>query len=352
MEEKNYTKIVWLILFIVLAGISCWATQQSFQLSLPSWPPLLCWALTIAVFIIASLGTKMIADSLNQNIYMENKGKRLIVGIFISIFFWLAFSMPTNTHTFFYRSAIDGIVNSDITTTKSYLDQLRNNTVTEEKILTACNKFDGEVKMKLTDLEHEIKNDANPGFGPKAKAILRSFADLLEVATVPPLSYKSKSEQARQRLIDGYRKKIYALADQKKLNIRAAMTATNSNVYKKLATTDWDNLNKLEKAIRSGEANIQNSQDINETDKRLSKAYATIKNYSQYIQFNNGDEDRYTANNQVTKVKSMLSVWSVWKDFIKGEYKGHGLIYWIMLSVLVDIAAFIFFGMTFKSDDY
>ena len=43
----------------------------------------------------------------------------------------------------------------------------------------------------------------------------------------------------------------------------------------------------------------------------------------------------------------MLSVIDVWIDFFKGKYPVSFLFY-VLLSVLVDVAAFIFFDFAFK----
>lgn len=107
MEQKNYLKLVWTVAFIAFAAVSCWATAESLHLLLSSWPLAMCWVVTVGFFIIASLGTKMIVDSLNQNIYLEKRGLRLIGGIVIVLIFWLICSMPTNTHTFLYRTVIN-----------------------------------------------------------------------------------------------------------------------------------------------------------------------------------------------------------------------------------------------------
>ena len=107
MEQKNYLKILWVAAFAAFAAVSCWATAESLHLLLSTWPLAMCWVVTIGFFIIASIGTKMIVDSLNQNIYMEKRGMRLIGGLIIVLIFWLVCSMPTNTHTFFYRTLIN-----------------------------------------------------------------------------------------------------------------------------------------------------------------------------------------------------------------------------------------------------
>lgn len=118
MNDNKFVKIFTVAFFLILASVSCWATAESLHLLLPSYPRLLCWAVTIGFFFIASWGTKMICDSLNQNVYMERRGANLLGGLAIVIVFWLLCSMPTNTHTFFYRSLIHDKVTSDITTTQ------------------------------------------------------------------------------------------------------------------------------------------------------------------------------------------------------------------------------------------
>ena len=68
MEQKNYLKILWVAAFAAFAAVSCWATAESLHLLLSTWPLAMCWVVTIGFFIIASIGTKMIVDSLNQNL--------------------------------------------------------------------------------------------------------------------------------------------------------------------------------------------------------------------------------------------------------------------------------------------
>ena len=54
-------------------------------------------------------------------------------------------------------------------------------------------EFQNKVWSLFAELESEIKNDANPGFGSNAKRILAQFATLLEVDKVEPLSFNDKS---------------------------------------------------------------------------------------------------------------------------------------------------------------
>lgn len=308
----------------------------------------MCWVVTVGFFIIASLGTKMIVDSLNQDIYLEKRGLRLVGGIVIVLIFWLICSMPTNTHTFFYRTVINDKVNTDISTTRGYLSQIKNNTNNKTQATVKVNELKNNVDVLLGELEAEIKNEVNPGFGPKSKEILRKFATLLEVDKVEPLSYKGTSKQDRDKLCDAYRTKIYILAENRATNIMAHILSPNSDNIKEVKRDD-ENLALVKKYIGDKTINLNDAEDVEDVCDKLNTAYNTVKKNSDFINFSSKtDEANYTADNPITKVKRMISVFDVWEDFMAGEYAGHGFMFWIIISILVDIAAFIFFDLAFK----
>ncbi len=315
----------------------------------------MCWIVTIGFFIIASLGTKMIVDSLNQNIYLEKRGMRLIGGVILVLIFWLICSMPTNTHTFFYRTVISNEVTTDLSTTRGYLGQIKNNTNNKKQATLKVNELKNNVDVLLGELEAEIKNDANPGFGPKAKEIFRKFAVLLGVDKIDPLTFKGTSKQDREKLCDAYRTKIFILTDSKANNIMAHILTPNPDNLKEVKAID-ENLALVRKYIGDGTIDLNDPVDMtgaNGVCDKLNEGYNAIKKNREFVNFSSKTEEKiYTADNPVTKVKRMVSVFDVWKDFLKGEYAGHGFIFWIIISILVDIAAFIFFDLAFRKTDY
>ena len=86
--------------------------------------------------------------------------------------------MPTNTHTFFYRNVIGDKVNTDLSITRGYLGQIKNNTNNKNQAATKINELRNEISILLGELEAEIKNEANPGFGTKSNDILRKLGTL------------------------------------------------------------------------------------------------------------------------------------------------------------------------------
>lgn len=348
MGENNYLKIGAFVAFLLFAAVSCWATAESLHLLLPSWPVALCWIVTVGFFFIASWGSKLIVDSCNQTIFVEKRGMKLVIGIIILVIFWFVCSFPTNTHTFFYRSVIDEEVTKDISTTKGYLSQIANDAVINQKIQDRCTELDNQVRITLDELEQEMINEANPGHGKKTKEILRKFATILGVAKIEPLSGNGSTVQERQKLIDAYRSKILSMAESKKRNIKASMTPT-SNAHKKAAETAIRNLDLTSKYIFNDKSlDLNNADDLMTVCQQLNNGYAVIRTYKDYVTFQTEEEkEHYTSPNSVTKVTRMKSVFDVWADYLTGAYAGRGFIFWIILAILVDVAAFIFFGIAF-----
>ena len=352
MDQKNYLKLFSLLAFLAFAGVSCWATSESLHLLLPSCPLVICWVVTIGFFIIASLGTKMIVDSFNQNIYVEKRGLKLIFGIIILLVFWLICSMPTNTHTFFYRNIISDKVNTDISVTKGYLNQIEDNTKNKNQAKIKVDELKNEVDILLGELEAEIKNEANPGFGSKSKEILRSFADKLGVDKIRPLTFRGNSIQERNILTDEYRTKIYRLLDKKANNIMVRVLAPNRENIKEVKLHD-DNLRLVKKYIDDGTLDLNNANDIKDICDKLNMGYNSISKNRDFVNFSTEeDKVKYTAQNPVTEVKRIMSVFDVWVDYINGKYNGYGFGFWIIISILVDVAAFIFFDIAFKEQEY
>lgn len=348
MNQTNYLKLFSIIAFVAFAAVSCWATAESLNLLLSSWPKIMCWIVTVGFFVIASLGTKIIVDSLNTNIYMEKRGLHLIGGIIIVLVFWIICSMPTNTHTFFYRTVINDKVTTDISTTCGYLGQIKNNTNNKNQATIKVNELKNNVTVLLGELEAEIKNESNPGFGPKSKEILRKFATLLGVDKVEPLTFKGLSKQERAKLCDAYRTKIYILADSKATNLMTNILTPNPENLKEVKR-DEENLHLVKKYIDNGTLDLNSPQDIKDICDKLNSGYNTVKKNRDFVNFSSTeDEASYTANSPITKVKSLISVFDAWEDFLKGDYEGHGFFFWIIISILIDVAAFIFFDMAFR----
>ena len=99
---------------------------------------------------------------------------------------------------------------------------------------------------------------------------------------------------------------------------------------------------------------MNDAEQIKDVCDKLNIGYNVVKKNKDFVNFSSqNDEEKYTADNPVTEVKRMVSVIDVWGDYLKGAYSGYGFVFWIIISILVDIAAFIFFDLAFKKrEDY
>lgn len=112
------------------------------------------------------------------------------------------------------------------------------------------------------------------------------------------------------------------------------------------------NLSLLKKYIEDGTIDLNNPEDIsgaNGVCAKLNEAYSLISENRDFVTFKN-DEDKqlYTADKSETKINRLISVIDVWIDFIHGKFTGTRMIFWVIISILIDIAAFIFFDLAFK----
>lgn len=334
-----------LVAFVILAGISCWATEKSLHMLLPAgWPEVLVWGITIAFFIVASIGTKLIADSLMSQGYVENRKGKLWGGVLLVVFFWLLMSMPTNTHTFFYNDKIGSTISKDIETTNKYLQQVIDLGTASTKVLDAEGKrLKDLVEAQRTHIVKQFNGDEPPykrGNGEKIADHLKIINDTLHSSIKQHPDYNSQDSS----ILNGYQVEI-----DKALS-NALRTHTISEQSVKAAKDKKRRLVALNDSIQDHVASASLSEaEIRQCEKELKDGYNIIATNKTFIQFdkNVDDEKIYTKENAETRTKRMSSVIDVFfVDFLKGKYPG-SFWYYVILSILVDVAAFIFFDITF-----
>lgn len=358
MGEINYLKFLWGVLYLLFAAGSCWATAESLHLTWANIPSYVCWVIAIGFYLIASIGATMIAKSLDKSKFIQKRGALMCGGIVIMILFWLICSMPTNTHTFLYRNVINTTVTNDITTTSKYLTQIETNEVTENTIQKKCEELKNKIDSKLQSLESEINSPLNPGVGPNAKKIMTEFPALLSVDNInfPSIGNNSTlSVQQKQQYYAACRKMIYDMLPSAYNNIRASLMPSEA-AFKKMrssAKTANKNLKMTSAYIENGQLDVNNPEHVLQLCDNLDKGYVVIKAHNQFVNFQTPeDKSHYTGTHVENKVKHIISVFDLWRDFFTGKQQGGlSMVFCIIMSVLVDLAAFVFFYLVQK-DNY
>lgn len=358
MNQNKFLKVFAFVAFVVLMLVSCWATVESLHLLLPSWPVVLFWAATIIFFVVASIGSKRIVDSFNQQMRVDNRGWKLLSGIILLLAFWILFSLPTNTHTFFYRSVIKDVLVKDLTETKAKLQNLENEGEAGKIITQEKADFKKRIDNVFSKFAAEINNPGNLGWADKAEAVIIELEG--ELGKIQRLKLGSNTPQGRQELIMAMREQVDNLAEA---TMKSRYDTRLANINRELNKADIKQLiaeiNKVQNFLMANPTN--NDEPTEKTSIVLSQAYKTIGNYSdvlmkEFEKSNPGTamiaretRDLYSG---VSRTERMRSVIEVWKDFFAGKFSGRGFIFWVMLGALVDIAGFIFFDIAFKKKDY
>ncbi|MCI7466313.1 MAG: hypothetical protein MSB01_08505, partial [Bacteroidales bacterium] len=195
MGRKTPFQIICLIAFVAFAAVSCYLTVGSIHLSMPAIPIWCMWIAVVGLFVLTSYGTKMIMDSFNRNLMIENPTKKFVGGLIIVLVTWLLISFPTNSHSLFYnKNARDYAKKEEL----HYVQQLRPLTIEElakEKFMTDYAKKVKEVKSAQKALENEIKQPERIGFGDRADSCLQNVEKALDikVGTIVRLTNKDRS---------------------------------------------------------------------------------------------------------------------------------------------------------------
>lgn len=344
--------------FAVLLVVSCWATVESLHLLLPTWPIFLFWPVVVIFFVVASWGTKLITDSLNQSLFIDNRGVRLIGGFIILIVFWVLFFLPTNTHTFFYRASIKDVLTKDLTETKGKLQDLLNEGQAGRIILQEKEDFKAKISVIFSKFAAEVNNPGDLGWAKKAEDVLIQLEG--ELGELQRLKLKCNSFQCRQELIAAMRAQVESRMESK---LKATYDTRLVNINKGL---DKPMIQKLIARIEATLAKIDENPTTNNeptaaTLNTLSQSYKLIEKYSdvlikefeqkypKQIESTIKDKKAYAG---VSKTERMRSVIDVWGDFFAGMYGGRGFAFWILLAAIIDIAGFISYHMAFAKQDY
>lgn len=362
MGNNGFIKIFSMVAWVALMAISCWATTASLHLLLPEWPVFIFWVVTIVFFVLSSLGTKLIVDACNKYVDTEYPGRNIAGGIIILLLFWVIFSIPTNTHTFFYKSTIRDVLIQDLANTKSRLQDLADDQTAKRIINADKADFSRRVDELWKNVAMEVNNPGNLGWADKAEEAMLELESYLGT-NIQRVKLRSNTHQGRQELIEILGRRV---EDAKQARIKEKYDARLAAIASHKNTKDIkDNINAItliEKKLK--EHPEKNDEPTVATNNVLTRSYTIIGDYMDYLQNEFGtthpedmkpiQENVRLYKTNVTQTSKMRSVIDVWKGLFVGDpiYKGRGLWFWVILAIMVDVAGFIFFDIAFRKRGY
>lgn len=348
-------KVLWFVAFIVVAALSCWATASSFMLIIPL-PWYVIWAMTIVFFVFASYAFKMIMDALNNDGSEEHPKLKLWGGLVLLILTWVIISLPTNAHTFFYKLQIGNVVTEDLKTTETYTEQLA---YAEKQNVSKVDSAKYFATVRYCNNELKLFKDEATGTGPSGKRFIdryslqhihnlnKELSNYGKYAIVLPQTTRNDSDTKRE--VDNAQLNLDKSLQELKKDFM--VSTRNANQARK----DLQNIQVMKTVIDSlvqvGLISRPSSEEIiKQAEGILILAYSNIKTNEQYVYFNNEeDKELYTATNIETRTSRFLHPYKVLGDFFTGKIP-FIFIFWLILSILLDVIGFISFDLAFKKD--
>lgn len=367
MNEKKLFQKICAVAFLVFAIISCVTTAQSLSLTLemkiPFWISFtMMFIFAFGIYLLTSYCFKLVIDACNMDVYVDHRRRDFVLGILGVLLFWLACSMPTNTHSLFYTKVIDNVVAAELDNQKVTLN-------------TELNRLDGDIKaQKDKEIEllksevtvlrdrfvAEINHTDRPGLGVEAFNILK---DIEVKCGVNPDSYflhttqRNTSGSERQRIKEHYIPQINNLLKQKIDEINAVRDSEiSNNGKKKKELSDLIDKIQLVKSYQ-GDLDVPHQDRINAARLVLRNAYndanyrdKILNNVEVLIDAKVGHKDSNVESYKIYKTERLHSVFKLWSDYLSGKMQNldFDMFYWVIISLIIDIAGLLFFAIAFR----
>mgnify|MGYP006872988158 CR=1 FL=1 len=348
-DGNKFLRIFALFAFVAFAAVSCWSTTESLSLTLenaqiPKW---VFWVVVIGLFVLTAYCSKLFIDTLTDTGYMENRKPKFYVTLLGIIVLWLLFSMPTNSHTFIYKQMAKQTALNELKHVDSELVQLTDTAAYISKYNSEWAQYDSEVKMALDQLKHEINDPNKLGFGPIAESKLAHIEDLfnLKTGTIDRHKTITGTQKERNQVCAYYDNVVKEQLDVK-LNHHSNQLRTDIINFLPKINAVRPLRRDIEKEIQDlDNPNLDREAVLKQCRQVIDKGYATLESTFNGL---------YHPNDKIYHSERLTKVTKVWGDYLKGKFSNtnYTLWYWILLAVIVDIAAFAFYGIAFKKDDY
>lgn len=358
------------IAFLVFAIISCVATAQSLCLTLglggPQWLIFaIAFIFAFGLYLLTSYCFKLVIDSQNYKIFMRKEDRRrdFILGLLGVALFWIICSMPTNTHSLLYTKVIDKVVVAELDNQRAVFNDAANLTDKDitEKYQRDISLLESSVNEKKGLFINEINNTDRLGLGPEAKAILADIQVICgknrEENYYMHTTQKNTSPAERDRIKKHYEPQINNLLEWAKNNLLTK--------YNQAIANNKEEKESLQKRIKKidGTKSMLRANDIDHQTKIMNARTVIDDGYNQpayrekildnmevLADSKVGHKDSNVKYYNFYKTERLHSVFKVWGDFLtrKMQNLDFDMLYWIIISIIIDIAGLAFFGIAFR----
>lgn len=330
MGNNNFLKLGAGVLWLAVSIASCYLTVESFYL-LTGWSRWLLWIMASAFFVLSSVGMTFIYDSLNSNSDLRNDERTpcFVTGLLIVLAFWGIFSLPTNAHTLYLQENAIEVVKKDLTKAQKELDNLSNR---EIAIIDQDQKIKN-VRTLLSDLEVEYLNPSRRGLGWRCDTIIARIENELSNTEEKFKIDKSRGRTAKESFEHIERQVENKLENSVIKDLTERFNISEEHQIQMKATSR--KINNLLKHIDK----MNPSTAVEKSQKPLESACSLLETYTKKA------EHKFD-NTETAKLKNVYGVLFSW---FRGDLKGQGFAIWFVISILIDLAGFLFATIAFRN---
>lgn len=335
--RTNFTKILMISLYLIFMLVSTWATAESVT-RLLNLNKIIVWVVAVGFFVGASIGGKLLVESLDYDNFYHNRLRSMLIGISLIIICWILVILPTNTHTFFYKNNVRKICLTELKDTESKLLQIKN----DGKTVIEREKDDlkKKVEAEIASMKYEIQNYGNPGHGPRTDSIINR----LEVLLGQPIHRLQPKNTSRTGLVEHAQQMDSYLRNL----LESRLNLFNDRLAQFESQQDNKEFNTLIADLKDAR-NKLGEEPTEEIRTTLINSFALINKYSDMLKQTFKDKTFLHMDNDPETI-ALENVYYTWRSFFAGKYGAQGFWFWIMVAALIDILGFVFFIFGFKKD--
>lgn len=370
------------LFFIFLASISCFCTTQSLCLSIgfEGWPMfVIVFLITLGIYCATSFFLVRIWNYNNNRYRIANNITDLmqrnwtIGSILMVTLFWVIFSFPTNTHDLVFQKKANAVARAEIGNQLNIFQKAANSIdedVRQRYSLKRINLEDSITSLQ-GEFDREIDDDTRPGLGPRAKEILTQIEEVCTKTRGKGFHHTVQSDRSpaeRSRIKNYYHPQISQLLDEAKKRLDSeekeelGLSAGKKEDFGKRVSDLTSLYNELDDAKETWSfSSMSPTVSLEKAKKLIQKGYndpdyraSILDNVVLLKDKNLRNESKYDYSNvqgyNIYSIERLYNAREVWQDFIMGKLPaGFDMLTWILLSMILDIVAFIFSLIAFRS---
>ncbi|MGM9868038.1 MAG: hypothetical protein ACI30R_00220 [Sodaliphilus sp.] len=360
MDKKLIIKLSCLVGYLLFAGFSAYYTATSLCLNLlkddDRWTLCLVFVLVLVVSILAGYCLTNVISELKNHVNPSRSS--FVLNLLGFLIFW-GFSFTTNVHYLFVTKGGMSILTRELASAKTYIvdNTSKTNSKVEEQKQRKKDAIKSEIKNYSSQFERELQSTIREGFGDRCIDILKCAERALRADTAD-LGDKNKyiiydeindagdkNKKGANQLPDlntKYQTKMYNELSNKlevinnyydrKKNTNEQLT----NLLDTIKVLEEQHLPAVEKDGSARALYLYQMHQDKSVIAQMPKQYeekCVVKKDNQILKYNT-----YPSNR-------MFDSMSVWGDIISGRLPDMSIIQWVVLSLILDLVAFILFAL-------